>query len=106
MPLALTDRKTDSQTQDIGFVDVVGIQESPDGGCDVGQDLLAAACGDCGDLPLFQHIAGLIKIGDLDGGAAKVNAKAVFHGVCPPERFSDAFIIHNLRKNTREKMKK
>ena len=31
------------------------------------------------DLPLFQHGAGFIKISDLDGGAAQVDAKAVFH---------------------------
>ena len=76
---------TDAQTQNDRGDDAVGFQIVFDRGCDVRQDLCAAACGDGGNLPLVQHGAGFIKLSNLDGGAAKVNAKAVFHGVCPPE---------------------
>ena len=48
--------------------------------CNVGQNLAAAVGSNSGDFPLLQHIAGFIKVSDLDGGAAQIDAKAVFHG--------------------------
>ena len=49
------------------------------GSGDIGQNLPAAVGGHRGDLPLFDHVADLVKICDLDGGAAQIHAVAVFH---------------------------
>ncbi len=69
----------DAQAQDGTGVDLVVRYVAADGRGDVGKNLGAAAGRHRGDFPLAQHFAGLVKIGDLDGGAAQVDAESVFH---------------------------
>ena len=71
----------DTQAQNGFCGDAVLCQIVLDGSCDVGQDLCAAVCGDGGDFPLVQHGAQFVKVGDLHGGAAQIDAKTVFHEV-------------------------
>ena len=70
---------TDAEAQNVAVGDVMLCQIALDGRGDVRQDLAAAVCGDGGDFPLVKHFAGFIEISNLDGGAAQIDAKAVFH---------------------------
>ena len=72
-------RHTDADAQNILVGDLVFVQVLHNGGGDVRQDQLAAVCGDRGDLPLVKHGAVFFKVSDLDGGAAQIHTKAVFH---------------------------
>ena len=72
---------TDADTDDLILADLLALQIAVHGSCDVRQDGAAAVRGDSGDLPLVKQCALFVKIGDLDGGAAQIDAKTVFH-VC------------------------
>ena len=87
----------DADAQNVGCGNLMGSQILLDGSGDVRQNLIAAVCGDGGNLPLVEHGAVFVKIGDLDGGAAQINAKAVFHKGRPPNML-DVSIIHIPRK--------
>ena len=69
----------DAETQDIGIRDFAPGEKRPDGRRDIRQDPDAVIRRIRGDFPVFQHFSGFIKIGDLDGGAAEIDAKSVFH---------------------------
>ena len=69
----------DAETQDIGIRDFAPGEKRPDGRRDIRQDPDAVIRRIRGDFPVFQHFSGFIKIGDLDGGAAEINAESVFH---------------------------
>ena len=70
---------TDAETQNVGIRDFPFGQKGPDGRRDIRQypDAVFRRIG--GNFPFFQHFSGFIKIGDLDGGAAEIDAKSVFH---------------------------
>ena len=70
---------TDAETQNVGIRDFPFGQKGPDRRRDIRQypDAVFRRIG--GNFPFFQHFSGFIKIGDLDGGAAEIDAKSVFH---------------------------
>ena len=69
----------DAQTQNVLGINAAAVDVMLHGSGDIGQDLRAVVFGDGGDLPLVDHGAVFVKVSDLDGGAAKVNAEAIFH---------------------------
>ena len=69
----------DAKTDDGLSGDVIFTQVAFHCFCNVGQDLAAALGGVGRDLPLVEHSAVFVEICQLDGGAAKVNTKAVLH---------------------------
>ena len=59
------------------------------------------ANGDRGDFPLSQHRAVHIEVCDLDGSAAQINAKSVFHRVSLLFMYDFIpSIIHSLNKKS------
>ena len=74
----------DAEAQNVAVGNAVLGQIALDGRGDVRQDLAAAVGCNGGDFPLVQHFTGFVEISDLDGGAAQIDAKAVFHWVKPP----------------------
>jgi hypothetical protein len=67
----------------------------------VRQDLLATVCGDRGDLPLVQQVAGFVKIGDLDGRAAQIYAVTISHMLAS---IGISYIIYYLFKKIHSAM--
>ena len=75
----------DAHADDGGLVNVLLVDELQDGGCDIGQDALAVVGHDGGDLPLVEHGAVFVKVGDLYSGAAQIHTEAVSHFLFPPK---------------------
>ena len=70
----------DADAQNGGGVYIVLLPIALDRGGNVRQNVGTLVIGDRGNLPLIQHGPVFVKVGDLDGGAAQINAKTVFHG--------------------------
>ena len=72
---------TDADAQQIRLSNALDRPILGDGGCNVWKNLAAAIIGNRGNLPFVKHIARFVKVGNLDGCAAQINTKAVFHWI-------------------------